>query len=194
MAGVMVVVLVGYRVSSQGVEGLNPRTLFAAPVEQDALPEVDVPGTQVMWVSSKGMSPELTRLAQYIARRYRVSQMVVEPLIVAAVHEGRNTGVDPLLILAVTSVESSFNPLSESVVGAQGLMQIIPRFHLDKISTEKGQTALFDPNENFRVGALILKEYIRNTGDLETALQQYGGAPDDPEMIYSNKVLAELER
>ncbi|MFT4172396.1 MAG: lytic transglycosylase domain-containing protein [Rhodocyclaceae bacterium] len=206
----MVLALLGYQISNHGLEGISPRFLLAS----DTSEEVDVPVVAetaepavpaagpvvanpptVLWKSAKGMTPELARLSEYIAKRYKVSKLVVDPLVQAAVREGRATGVDPILILAVTSVESRFNPLAESVVGAQGLMQIIPRFHLDKISPSLGKTALFDPNENLRVGALILREYIRaSSSDVDRALQQYGGAVNDPNMYYSNKVNNELNR
>ncbi|MFA9441217.1 transglycosylase SLT domain-containing protein [Uliginosibacterium sp. sgz301328] len=218
MAGVMVLALIGYQVSHAGVEGLNPRLLFnhgesadsvavtgadAAPVtpviaaassSSAAASSVASVPTMGTWASVKHLTPELVRLSDYIAKRYKVSKLVVQPLVQAAVREGHATGVDPILILAVTSVESRFNPLAESVVGAQGLMQIIPRFHSDKITASMGKTALFDPNENLRVGALILKEYIKASGGLDRALQMYGGAPNDSSMFYANKVNTELNR
>ena len=47
----------------------------------------------------------------------------------AAYRAAREVGLDPLLVLAVISVESRFNPIAESVMGAKGLMQIIPKYH-----------------------------------------------------------------
>ena len=94
----------------------------------------------------------------------------------------------------VVTVESGFNPFAESVFGAQGLMQIIPKYHQEKISADKGVAALFDPAENIRVGSMIIKEYLRSTGSLEAALQYYGGASSDPAMSYSTRVLSEKER
>ncbi len=40
----------------------------------------------------------------------------------------------------------------------------------------------------------ILREYQRRFGDLETALQMYAGALDEPTSAYSAKVLAEKAR
>ncbi|MGC3963767.1 MAG: lytic transglycosylase domain-containing protein [Rhodocyclaceae bacterium] len=217
MAGVMVLALIGYQVSHAGVEGLNPRQLFnhgesadsiavtgadvapaasmvvASSSSSSAASATSIPAMGT-WASVKHLTPELVRLSDYIAKRYKVSKLVVQPLVQAAVREGHATGVDPILILAVTSVESRFNPLAESVVGAQGLMQIIPRFHLDKITPSMGKTALFDPNENLRVGALILKEYIKASGGLDRALQMYSGSPNDASMFYANKVNTEVNR
>lgn len=198
MAGVMVIGLVGYQLTQFGAEGLDPRAMFgyrATVSEADAATAelVDVVYAEST-ADQTGLSAGLNRVSATIAKRYRVSPIVVESLVKAAQREGQANGIDPLLILAVITVESGFNPFSESVLGAQGLMQIIPRFHADKISADKGAVALFDPAENIRVGAMILKAYQRSTGSVEAALQLYGGASGDSEMAYSAKVLQELDR
>ena len=192
VAGVLVVSLVAYQYAAHGADGLNPRVVF-----QSAEPEVLAVADEVTEVSSSEqgkLSPEYSRLVQYIAKRYKVSASGLEQLVHTAIQEGRATKVDPVLILAVTSVESGFNPLAESVFGAQGLMQIIPRFHQDKIDSSRGAVALLEPAENIRVGARILREYMRNNGALEAALQQYGGVSDASDMTYAAKVMNEVER
>jgi hypothetical protein len=112
----------------------------------------------------------------------------------AAREAGREVGLDPLLILAVMAVESRFNPVAESLVGAKGLMQVVPRHHLDKLMEHGGADAVLDPVTNIALGARILKEYIRRTGSLEGGLQFYNGALADPTSQYAQKVLAERER
>jgi soluble lytic murein transglycosylase-like protein len=98
-------------------------------------------------------------------------------------------GVDPLLLVAVMAIESRFNPFAESPMGAQGLMQVIPKWHPDKVDVKTDKGAMFDPDTNIRVGALVLKEYIQSTGSVERALQQYNGS-SDPTAPYANKVMA----
>ena len=44
---------------------------------------------------------------------------------------------------------------------------------------------------NVRIGAHILQETIEHHGSLMAGLQQYGGAADDEEQVYANKVMAE---
>ncbi|HKW38103.1 MAG TPA: transglycosylase SLT domain-containing protein [Burkholderiales bacterium] len=133
-------------------------------------------------------------LASYLSRRYRIAPDVTE-LFVGAAHEaGREVGLDPLLILAVMAVESRFNPVAESLVGAKGLMQVVPRHHLDKLMEHGGEDAVLDPVTNIALGARILKEYIRRTGSLEAGLQFYNGALADPSSQYAQKVFAEKER
>ncbi len=133
-------------------------------------------------------------LAEYVARRYRVSQQVAFDLVAVAHKAGREFQLDPLLIIAIISVESSFNPIAESVAGAKGLMQIIPKYHGDKLNEFGGPDAVFDPAANILVGAKILREYIRTTGHLGSALQMYNGALSDTEDQYTNKVLGVKQR
>lgn len=136
------------------------------------------------------LSREMAKVKAYVARRYRVSQIALEPLLAEAENVGDQLGLDPFLLVAVIAIESSFNPFAESTVGAQGLMQVIPRFHMDKIGEGAGDDALFDPQLNIRVGALVIKEGLRRYGSLQSALQYYGGALKDPKARYANKVLA----
>jgi len=94
----------------------------------------------------------------------------------------------------VMAVESRYNPVAESNMGAKGLMQVIPKFHAEKISEHGGESALLDPHVNIQVGAQILREYLRRFGETETALQMYAGAFDEPNSAYALKVLAERAR
>jgi len=111
-----------------------------------------------------------------------------------AYRAGGEHSVDPLLILAVMAIESRYNPVAESSMGAKGLMQIMPRYHLDKLVEHGGVQALLEPEVNIQVGARILREYLRRFGETETALQMYAGAFDEPTSQYSGKVLAEKAR
>ena len=73
-------------------------------------------------------------------------------------------------------------------------MQIIPRYYLNKVPDGSGDLPFLDPVINVRIGAQILQEYIQQHGSLIAGLQQYGGAVDDEEHAYANKVLAEKQR
>jgi soluble lytic murein transglycosylase-like protein len=79
-------------------------------------------------------------------------------------------------------------------MGAKGLMQIIPKYHPEKLLEHGGEQALLDPDVNIQVGARILREYMRRFGETETALQMYAGAFDEPTSQYAVKVLAEKAR
>jgi soluble lytic murein transglycosylase-like protein len=136
----------------------------------------------------------LQALANHLARRYRVAPEPIEELVHAAFAAGRLTQLDPLLILAVIAIESRFNPIAESDYGARGLMQVVPRFHLEKLAGHGGEATLLEPHTNILVGTRILDEYIQRAGSLEAGLQLYNGAPDDPARGYAQRVLAEQQR
>jgi soluble lytic murein transglycosylase-like protein len=138
--------------------------------------------------------PRQRAVADHLARRFRVAGDALDELVREAYAAGAVTGVDPLLILAVMAVESRFNPIAESDYGAKGLMQVVPRFHLEKLAAHGGEDAVLEPRANIRVGAEILREYIRQTGSVEDGLQLYAGAADDPAQGYAQKVAAEKRR
>src|SRR5262245_58527256 len=123
--------------------------------------------------------PQHKVLAGYLARKYRVAGDATVDLVSESYAVGKTVGLDPLLILAVISVESRFNPIAESDMGAKGLMQVIPKFHTEKLAVHGGQDAVLDPKTNILVGAQILKEYIRLSGGIEAGLQMYNGTAYD---------------
>jgi len=139
--------------------------------------------------------PKYRAIGEYLARRYRVSSEMATHIVSQAYATGRETKLDPMLILAVISVESRFNPFAESSMGAKGLMQVIPRFHPEKFHPLGGEEAAFDPEANIMVGAQILKQYIHRAGDLADALRMYVGASsDENEKGFSVKVMTERDR
>ena len=137
---------------------------------------------------------EQRAVTEFIAKRYRVAHDATAGFVATAYRAGNEWKVDPLLILAVMAVESRYNPVAESNMGAKGLMQVIPKFHPEKLVEHGGESALLDPHVNIQVGAQILREYLRRFGETETALQMYAGAFDEPSSSYAFKVLAERAR
>jgi soluble lytic murein transglycosylase-like protein len=165
---------------------------------EDAVASLDATASEP---AQPAVSPEAARtdqvqraLASYLARRYRVAPEPLEELVHAAFAAGRLSGIDPLLVLAVISVESRFNPIAESDYGARGLMQVVPRFHLEKLAVHGGEDTILNPMTNILVGTQILDEYIGRAGSLEAGLQLYAGAADDPNRGYAQRVLAEHQR
>ena len=133
-------------------------------------------------------------LIHYLSRRFFVAATATGRMVAAAHRAADEVGLDPLLVLAVIAVESRFNPIAESSMGAKGLMQIIPRFHLDKLRAAGGEDAVFDPEANIHVGSRILQEYVYRYGTLEAGLQQYNGASRDSNAYYAQRVMAERGR
>ncbi|HYN13408.1 MAG TPA: lytic transglycosylase domain-containing protein [Burkholderiales bacterium] len=138
---------------------------------------------------------ELQRaLIEHLSRRFMIAAEATERMVAAAHRAARRVGLDPLLVLAVISIESRFNPIAESGMGAKGLMQIIPKYHLAKLRAHGGEDAVLDPESNILVGTQILQEYVHRTGSLEAGLQFYNGAFWDGSAQYAQKVMAERER
>jgi soluble lytic murein transglycosylase-like protein len=156
------------------------------------MPQVEVP--QLQPVSRAVLEQEQKALAEFIAKRWRIAEEAAARFVTIAYRAGSQHSVDPVLILAVMAIESGYNPVAESVMGAKGLMQVIPRFHLEKLSGHGGEEKLLEPEVNIDVGARILREYYRRLRDEEMALQMYAGAFDEPTSQYASKVFAERAR
>ena len=150
--------------------------------------------TQIAADTKATLTPRMRAVLEHVARRYRVSAEALHPVFQAAQQTGHERNVDPLLIVAVSGIESRFNPFSESTMGALGLMQVMPRFHQDKLPVGAERSYFLDPISNIRVGTHVLQESIHRNGDLISGLQQFGGAINDETQTYANKVLAEKER
>ena len=167
---------------------------FAAWAEAWEDQSANVTAGTIQSVPGSAEARDQRAVAEFIAKRYRVAPDATAGFVAAAYRAGSEWQVDPLLILAVVAVESRYNPVAESNMGAKGLMQVIPKFHAEKLAEHGGEGALLDPHVNIQVGAQILREYLRRVGELETALQMYAGAFDEPNSSYAFKVLAERAR
>jgi soluble lytic murein transglycosylase-like protein len=165
-----------------------------APAEQRTGQTSDTSHTPVPAPSTEALTPRMRGALDYASKRYRVSQDALEPVFMAVQKTAREFMVDPLLIVAVIAVESRFNPLSQSESGAQGLMQLIPRYHRDKLPAGAGKLPFFDPVINVRVGTMALRDFIRRGGGIVAGLQLFSGETADPGQSYSARVLAEKDR
>ena len=170
-----------------------------ASADEEVRPEADSRGSRWSdWLASQpgtAVEPAQEHVTRYLSRRYKVAEGAVRQIVGQAYATGRSLGVDPMLILAVTAIESSLNPFAQSSVGAQGLMQIMTRVHGDKLAAHGGEHAALDPIANLKVGSEILRDLIRRGGSVERGLQLYVGAgnlPDDGG--YATRVLGEMQR
>lgn len=160
----------------------------------EASAELAAAGAGEHAIAEMALEPEQRALAEFISKRWRIAESAATSFVSIAYRAGTRHHVDPVLILAVVAIESRFNPVAESGVGARGLMQIIPKYHLDKLLSHGGEEALLDPEVNIHVGAQILREYTRRLGDQQAALQMYAGALDEPTSRYAAKVFDERMR
>lgn len=131
-------------------------------------------------------------ITHWLAKRYRVAGDAIHMLVSTSYQVAKELKLDPLLILSVIAIESRFNPLSESPVGAQGLMQVMAKIHQDKFQQHGGVAAALNPVTNIKVGASILKDYVTQGGSIEAGLRMYVGAgASSSDSGYGRKVLSE---
>jgi soluble lytic murein transglycosylase-like protein len=129
-------------------------------------------------------------LARFIAAEYKTTRDLAARIVNAAYAAGARYQLQPSLLLAIISRESTFNPRATSGYGAQGLMQVVPRFHMDKLQEVRAtyaQASLYHPETNIEVGARILAEYIDAESGLQRGLSKYSGRASR----YFEKVMAE---
>src|SRR5258708_3480254 len=151
--------------AAPAITGCQPALREASPLPVEATRPLDDPAQRA--------------LVGYLTRRFLIATAPTERVVDTAYRAAHDVGLDPLLVLAVISVESRFNPIAESGMGAKGLMQIIPKYHMSKLERHGGEDAVLDPESNILVGVLILQEYVDRTGTLEAGLQFYNGAARD---------------
>jgi hypothetical protein len=146
-------------------------------------------------VQHLGNSKQQQWVTSWLSKRYRVASDAANMLVSTAYVTAHEVKLDPLLILAVMAIESGLNPFAESAMGAKGLMQVMAKVHHDKFEQVGGQQAALNPVANIKVGALILKDYVKRTGSVEGGLKTYVGAADmESDSGYGAKVLAEYKR
>ena len=125
----------------------------------------------------------LPRIQQFDTNEHEAKSIAKWVWIYAQSHE-----LDPALILALITVESRFDPFATSVVGAQGLMQVMPFWKRELGSPEDD---LFNIATNIRYGCAILKHYIKRYHTVEKALAAYNGSKG--RVKYPNKIFAEIK-
>ena len=108
--------------------------------------------------------------------------------------------LSPDILKAVIRQESGFKPCAVSEKGAEGLMQLMP-----ETARELNVANPFDPEQNVRGGAALLKRLLaRYGGDLSLALGAYnagatrvdeaGGVPEiDETQNYVASILSDLD-
>lgn len=135
------------------------------------------------------------KLVARIVTRYKIKHDLAEEIVGMAHEEADKQGVDPVLLLALVGVESSFNPKAVSHANARGLTQVIARWHPEKVRPLLAQgRSIMEPKANLSLGAQILAEYHRKfKGDRVLALQQYNGSLKDRSRKYSRKVISMYE-
>ncbi|MBU3566520.1 transglycosylase SLT domain-containing protein [Polynucleobacter sp. MWH-HuK1] len=134
-------------------------------------------------------------VADFFEKKYNLDRSKIEEYVSNTILIAKEVNIDPVLLLAVISVESNFNPNTKSHAGAEGLMQVMTSVHKDKYAIFGGTSEAVKPEVNIRVGAYILKYLIATAGSLRNGLKYYVGAANaEDDGGYADKVMAERNR
>lgn len=144
------------------------------------------PPNRILATQRKSVEQRKRAITAYLAARYHQRATKVRSYVDMAWRESaRHPDVTPELILAVMQHESSLRPSVSNSYGAQGLMQVVRRWHPEKLRRAE---SLLDPKVNIRVGAQILQQYIEEQGHERQALAKYSGnATDYPSLVLREK-------
>lgn len=108
--------------------------------------------------------------------RPQLDPIVAEEISKAVGKYSQEYRIPPQFIVHIINRESTFNTLAVSSAGAVGLMQVLPKYHKDKME-KIGIThdQLFHIDPNIRLGCKILRDYYNETGSIDKALTKYVG-------------------
>lgn len=126
-------------------------------------------------------------IAKYIKVNSNLDNEMVDSLAKIYINEFLNN--DKKLVLyaiAISKVESHFNPYAVSSVGAVGVMQILPKAHNIK------KYKLYNPAFNIHMGITILKHYYKRTKDYSKMVYRYLGCKSKIYEYAVNKAFREL--
>ena len=148
-----------------------PETQPTAPETQPTVPETQpAQPTGSIRVTNVALSSDLTQYTLNLCSQY---------------------GVDSSVIFSVMYHESHFNAGATSGSGAQGLMQIIPRYSASRMA-KLGVTNLYDPASNILVGIDLLAEYYHTYGSWNQALTAYRTGNVGSDSAYAATILGSV--
>jgi hypothetical protein len=137
---------------------------------------------------------EQASVTYWLSRKYNVAPEPLSVLVAEAFDLGERAHIAPTLILAIMAVESNFNPFAQNSAGGQGLMQLQPQQHFDKLDSLGGALATFDPLSNLRVGVRMLHELSVAHGSIQSGLAAYAKVSLHRDSSYLDRVVQEEQR
>jgi len=108
-----------------------------------------------------------------LGEAYRYAQLALEAC-------EKYPAVDPLLLIAIGTVESGYDPQATSRADARGLYQIWPatgRLLMRSLGWTYDEAALYDPEKNTQAAALYLDILFATYSDPQLVLAEYNGGP-----------------
>lgn len=198
----------GARTSAGENVGTGDRSSQRDPDAHRNEPEVRLSAKRVTARPPRTAAATVAMLETRVASRMPLHDRALHRRLATVIDlEAREAGVDPLLVLALIHVESSFNPNAVSPVGAVGLMQLRERTMRREVERSGlAATDPMDPVVNVRAGIRYLRRLVRAFGNTELALMAYNAGPNRilsylragevPERfyLYPRRVRGELER
>ncbi len=153
------------RVSTRVVGVDRPQPSKARQTLRSSRPRPSPASTQRVYAEVDRRTPNLDA-----SLRARIAREILA--------EAARARLDPLLVLAVIHVESSFEVRAISRAGAAGLMQLREPTMADVVARAglRSSDAL-DPIANIQAGVRYLAELIATFGDPELALMAYNAGP-----------------
>lgn len=116
----------------------------------------------------------------------KISPSIAKRITNSVVHHAQRTGIEVKTILGIIMKESTFNAKAKNGYGAVGLMQVVPRYHKDKIAGRD----ITRIETNIEVGTTILKNCLDASGNKTRALSCYSGNKVSKVGKYKSKVNA----
>ncbi len=134
------------------------------PSVQSTVMNIDIPAPII--------NPEIDIVSSYqMKRNSKLPEEVAKLQATLIVDKSVQHKLPTSLVVAIIETESLFDPLSESSVGARGLMQV---YQSAKVDIDDSQ--IFNLGYNLQKGCEILAEKLdKANGDLPKALAAYSG-------------------
>ena len=127
---------------------------------------------------------ELLRIYSVLKSRMELKDATIWKIAETILEESLQHSLDPMLVLAIITIESRFQHKAVSAEGARGLMQINPQI-ADSLAKEaeialwSGEKSLDDPVLNIKLGVFYLGHLKKTFRDLKLALTAYNWGPTE---------------
>lgn len=124
---------------------------------------------------------ERRRIEHYLETKYRLPTQQAVTLAgyfydaKERAEERYGVELDPSVLAALSHTESRFNLNAVSSAGAVGIMQVMPRYHVDRFEFLESRDDLFVPRLNIRAGVFVFAEAMRDYGSVRKAIRAYHG-------------------
>ncbi|UNX53403.1 LysM peptidoglycan-binding domain-containing protein [Georgenia sp. TF02-10] len=147
------------------IPGAPAPSTAAKPATDQLVPSTFLGRTYPEATVGAANANKATLLAVGVPSREQMQALVVQV--------ARQMGVDPALAQAHAYIESGFNHASVSPANAIGTMQVIPSSGEWASQLVGRKLNLLDPHDNVVAGVAIIRQLVRTSPDLDTAIASY---------------------